>query len=336
MTGQAAQAAPPADSTQQQTPAPVAAVSATFSAKDLGVSAADTGTVNPASQPQISDVQKSFLAIVPEAYKGKEYIQNIAKTENPFEETFKQYEHAQTLIGRSSLQVPDANSTPEQVKEFHKAIGVPETTENYKAKVIEWSEADKPYGELVVGRRLPGVLEAVAEKAHSVGVTDKQFEAVIEAYETGMVNSLKTNMNEQAVQQAKNDVEFTQKMRQHFGDKADKVLENGANLLKSTLPKELADAALAELNGASPSLLAAIAVMTDSFNKRFIREDNTPFSGSSGVSDASPTFRTKAEVEAHTRVMVANPLYRDRQKGQAHLDYVKTVDAFLEKHRALL
>src|ERR1019366_8770265 len=71
----------------------------------------ETNTLIMGQSPP-DDNRKMFDSFVPDSYKSKEYVQNIAKAENPREELFKQYEHAQSLIGKQqTLNVPTGEST---------------------------------------------------------------------------------------------------------------------------------------------------------------------------------------------------------------------------------
>lgn len=277
-----------------------------------------------------NDKQKAFAAAIPDDFKHKEHFQNMLKTEDPFSEMFKQYESAQSMLGqRTGLQVPTAESTPEQVKEWRKAIGVPEETTDYVVKPIEWADEDKPFGKLVTDNRVGEVMTKLGAKAHELGLTPAQFQTLAETYDKEMVNGLKTTMTEQVKAQVEKDRDFTERVKTIYGDKAQQVLDDGRKLLEANVPKEV----LEELHKAPPVALQALTVALASVGKKYIREDN--FNSGGGVS-APPAYTTMAQVsEKANQMRKTLPGYYDNKHAQ-HKESVKKVDDFYEANRALL
>lgn len=79
----------------------------------------------------------------------------------------------QRLIGKKGIIPPDEKSTPEQVSEYRKQMGVPETIEGYQVKPetlpegIEWNDVDtKPFLEIAHKYHAPAGLMKELVAAH--------------------------------------------------------------------------------------------------------------------------------------------------------------------------
>lgn len=284
-----------------------------------------------------NDKQKSFSAVIPEEYKHKEHYQNMLKTDDPFTEMFKSYESAQAMIGqRAGLQVPTAESTPEQVKEWRKATGVPdEIGEAYKPKPIEWADDDKDFAKVVTENRVGDVLTKLGAKAHELGVTPAQFQAIVETYDKEMVAGLKTTMGEQVKVMVERDKDFTTRINKMYGDKTQSVLDAGKALLQANVPAEV----LQELQNAPPAALQALTIALANVGKKYIREDN--FNSQGGLGGAANAYTSGKEVseaanklrnqtDAKGEVIWLNPRHPE------HKALVAKVNKMYEDNRALL
>lgn len=81
----------------------------------------------------------------------------------------KGYLEAEKLIGKKGVIMPGDNATPEEMKQFHAALGVPDTVEGYDLKAPEglpegvWNEE---------------AAKGFAAKAHELGLTPKQVREI--------------------------------------------------------------------------------------------------------------------------------------------------------------
>lgn len=78
------------------------------------------------------------------------------------EELTKGFINAQKMIGRRGVFVPSEKSTPEEISEFRRALGVPETPEGYEAKPeqlppgIDWNDdLAKPFLDIAHKHNIP-------------------------------------------------------------------------------------------------------------------------------------------------------------------------------------
>jgi hypothetical protein len=84
----------------------------------------------------------------------------------------KSYVEVQSLVGKKGIIPPGENATPEQINEFHAALGRPENVEGYDLDSFEVPET------LADVWNMNGVNE-VAEEAFKLGVTKEQFNGLI-------------------------------------------------------------------------------------------------------------------------------------------------------------
>src|ERR1700674_43635 len=110
-----------------------------------------------------------FLKFLPEEYKDTGWAKNLLNNENPIKETFKQFDNAQKLIGSRGPSIPGENATPEQVKAFHQALGVPDDISKYVISPTDWAEDEKAVGEMITKSRSDEVLTQIKQKAQSEG-----------------------------------------------------------------------------------------------------------------------------------------------------------------------
>lgn len=97
-------------------------------------------------QPQQQQQSFDFRSLLPEDIRSAATFEPFAKVTNHkefVEQMARSYHSAQGLIGKKGLQVPGDNATPEQIAEFHKALGVPEKPEDYKFNLPEGYKADE-------------------------------------------------------------------------------------------------------------------------------------------------------------------------------------------------
>jgi len=105
-------------------------------------------------------------------------------------DVIKALHHSHKLLGKKSqaVTVPGENATPEEVSEFRKALGIPESLEEYQIKPdqlpegMDWNdEIAKPYAELAMKHNIPpaAMKELVslhaAQEAQKMQLMGEQF-----------------------------------------------------------------------------------------------------------------------------------------------------------------
>lgn len=279
-------------------------------------SAAGTGVATPESQSQ-SAAPITAMSIgytpgqtvvppktfdVPETYKDKEWVKNIQKAENPQEEFFKQFENAQSLIGKKSeLQIPGKDATPEQVKAFHKQLGVPDDVSGYDIKPVEWTTEDKAIGEYLNASRNDAFMADIKTAAHAAGVTPSQLQALSEAYDKSFAKQHKESLQQQMAKEAEMEKGFDEIATQLFGEAKLSIVNNAQRMMEGLVPNEVKPY-LARLDNQS---LAVLASVLHGVTRKYVKEDGL------GTAGAKTPALSKADIQAEGIRLMSLPAYRD-------------------------
>lgn len=227
----------------------------------------DRPSHTPAAQPNTE-----FLAQVPEGFSDKPWVQDLAKKSNPMLDFFKEYENQRSLIGRKAegLKVPTGDSTPEEWKAFHTALGVPENVDEYKYEEPTVPENLKEYF-----KQDESLLKAMREAAQKAGVTPSGFKHLAAAFDSYYLAQL-----DQTLKAADTNIaELENSFKQKYGDRANQVLEQWGSLSKMA-----PDWASPVLESLPDPAKVALAAWADQVAAKYIREDqldtNVPGTGS--------------------------------------------------------
>lgn len=239
---------------------------------------------------------------VPDEYKDKEWAKNVLKSEKPREEFFKMMDNAQSMIyKKSELQVPGENATPEQIKAFHKQLGVPEDPSAYNVKPVEWAEEDKPIGDFLNASRNEAFMGDIKAAAHAAGVTPAQLQALADAYDRSFAKQHKEAITAQIAKEAELEKGFDELATKLFGDSKFTVVNNAKRMMEGLVPNEVKPY-LAKLDNEA---LAVLASVLQGVTKRYVKED-------AGFSNAGKTVSvTKADIQAEGIRLMSLPAYRD-------------------------
>lgn len=227
---------------------------ATGSSVSVNADAPIPGATPPANQ--------EWLSSVPEAHRGKPWVEKLMMHENPAVEIFNQFDNVQSLIGRKAegLKVPTDASSPEEWKNFHKAIGAPESVEGYEYKAPVVPDSLKEH--FATDENL---LNEMRKVALEVGLTPKAFSKITEAFDNYYIKELeKAKTSADATLSA-----LENGFKTKYGDRAPKVLENWQNSVVGA-SKEHA----AVIDALPAAVKVALAEQYETFAKKYIREDS--------------------------------------------------------------
>lgn len=291
----------------------------------------------PTNQPATAPAAvPDFDTILPEKFKSDEYkgwLDPIRNAENPnkLEVLVEQAWSAQKKIGEKGLKVPDDASTPEDWKAFNKAIGVPDTAEEYKFEPAAWDEADKELGEVMVNSRSPEYMAKVSKMFHDAGVPPKTAQKLINSFDKltlgehrEMIAQLKENGDAA-------DQDFTTRAQKWYGANMDSVMKAGNDLVKAAMadPKTPEDAKAIFTNLGNDFILA-LAPVLDYVSRTYIQEDTggaRSALGSAGAGSQMPV--TEAELRAEGMRLQATPEYQSGDpaaKAKVDAIYAKVVE----------
>lgn len=220
-----------------------------------------------------------FRSLLPEDIRSERTFEPFAKVTNQkefMEQMARSYHSAQGLIGKKGLQVPGDGATPEQIAEFHKALGVPEKPDDYKFNLPEGYQADE------------AKIAAWKKNFKELGIPAKQADKLVGAY-------LKEEMATVAAQQQQLQA-WEQESRQAFGDKLPKVLNEVDYALKEVDPSgDLTKLLDSTGLGNNKLVIQALATLGATLAERGPRGD-----GAGVVTNMTPS-QAQAEIQTFER-----------------------------------
>jgi hypothetical protein len=221
---------------------------------------------------------------IPEAYRGKDYLQG-AKS---MEDVFSMLDNAQTLIGKRPAGIPQENASQEEWDKFYQSMGRPEKPEDYQFATPEGVQVNEEFS------------GAMKKLLHGAGLSQKQAEMIQAGYDAFAAQSA-----------TQNDEQFEQLAKDTFGTDQEKVLATAKGLIAAHMPDTFKEH-LETLDNKSLILLSGVL---NNIQKKYIREDQLPSGGEPGGSPvdhealrkegrelmASPAFTNKSHPD-HNRV----------------------------------
>lgn len=235
-----------------------------------------------------SDSKKLLDQIVPDAQKGKDWYQNISKTEDPMAEFWKRWENRESLIGRQmTVNAPDENATPEQIATYRKAIGVPDTADEYKyaGLTVDDKDPDKEIVTLLNQARPEAFMKAAADAAHKMGITPKQFAAYNEFLDKEYIKTQKAAMAEYQQQRQTQEADVVKRSTEIFGARLPQVKANADKFL-AMVPENVR--ALAPAMDANARIV--LAAMFDAVHQNYVKEDRLLPTTSNGGTTAGSDY----------------------------------------------
>ena len=219
----------------------------------------------PTPVTQAPPTDNPFLKSAPEGYADKQWVQDLAKSENPMAELFKKVENQNQLIGKKSegLKVPGEGATPEDWQAFHKAIGVPENVDGYAYEAPQVPDNLKEFFQ--VDNDLMAAMKAAALKG---GVTPQAFKEMAAAFDGYYLGQLQTAQANAQAAQEKIQAEFASK----YGERSSEVLANWGKL--SAMAPEWTKPVFDALPDIAKT---AIAAWADTVSGKYIKEDKLDF-----------------------------------------------------------
>lgn len=222
-------------------------------------------------------------AFIPEAYREKEWVKNTLKNDNPTEAFFSQFENAQKMIGKPA-NIPGPDATPEQIQEWHKALGVPESKDGYEYKGVEWNDDQKQIGEALDSARVPEIMDGMKEAARQLGITPAQFAGLAKAQD-----ELTVQFRGEAIKESFQ--KFEDLMDKEYGAEKGKVADAAREIWQRTASDKLKDYVL----GLPEEAQFAVTQMAWEMHNLFVKPDkfnpNSTTTASSGMSEADKQRR---------------------------------------------
>lgn len=259
--------------------------------------------------------------LIPEEYREKPYIQNILKSEKPNEQLFKEFDGLQKKLGeRSNLSIPKEDAGEEEWNKFYQSLGRPEKADDYTIDKPTWGDEDKDIGKFIEDLRGNENFEKdVKTLFHKAGLTPQQVKILAPGFDEVMVKNNREFFQQAAGAQTELERDYSERMKDIFGNRAEKVNEVGRKLIRENAPdnvKKMVD----ELDNKSQAILAAVL---DNINKKYIKEDGKVTAG--GTSGNEQTVREEG------RKLMAHPAFTDVEHPLHD-----TINAQVKAHYAMI
>jgi hypothetical protein len=267
-----------------------------------GAGAAGQGDGTPAgaggtgNQSQQSQPTPDWRTSLPEELRSEKVFESIKGKDwaeaGPV--LAKNYLNAQKLVGAEKLVLPTKDSTPEQVAEFRKKLGVPDKADEYGIALPEGMKEEQLNKES---------LDTWRQRLHAQGIPKAAAEAIIKDY----LADTKGMMDAQTKAQEEQAKAWQQELRQKFGVNYDKSI----NLARYAL-EEFADPKLTEWlestgAGNNPTVVEFFSKVGAAMS------EDRPRTGVGGVEGGEP--RSKAQAQA-----AINEFHRNEAKQKALWD----------------
>lgn len=267
----------------------------------------------PPAEPTTPPAEpKSFIEQIPEAFREKPWAKENAKDPDTF---FKFVDNQNALIGKKGVIVPGDGATPEQMNEYLKAIGRPDSPDEYEFTPIE---------ELKDTKRNAETEAAVKKLMHEVGIPKQMATKLQQGYEKMMYEQNKAVVDAQKAE----DAAFEQFNKTFFGDKKETIVTNAQKVLREL---DLPEGAKVMMDKMNSEQLAMVIAVTDGLYKKYGKEDG--FRG--GDPGAGPsTSESYDELSAKQRELMKQPGFDDwRHENHATLQAQNKV--IMEKMRSI-
>lgn len=253
---------------------------------------------------------KGFVDYVPEAYRGKDWVNQLSQSQDPMGEMFKQFDNQLSLIGRKAegLRVPGEGAAPEDWQNFYKQIGVPDSPDKYDYEPPAVDESLKPY--YATDEKLIGVMKEAAMKA---GLRPEGFKALAQAFDNYYLGELQqtATKTQEYLNRLEND------FKQKHGERSQQILETWQNSLNDVSQEQLA-----VIESLDPRVKVLLAEQFDKFAKKYVREDSLNL----GVPSQTQAMNATQYGEEYARAFAAlrranpgSPEYLDAKKAYENL-----------------
>lgn len=253
---------------------------------DIGDVLGENPTETPEETPSFS---------LPDEYKEKPWAQGI----DSMESLLKQFDNAQSLIGRKTIGVPGEGASEDEWNEFYNRMGRPEAPEKYEFEPASVPEGLELPEEI---KRTEDEEKAIREIFHQAGLTKEQAKAVLKKTDEAFYAKYKDSIEEMKAQREAHDKEFLSLAEKEFGAEKTQMIAVAETLLKKYVPDALADHVRGLDNQSMLALSGALYKM--------YKETKGEGSFNKDVDHIKPA-RSPQELRDEARKIMADPAYQD-------------------------
>lgn len=290
---------------------------------NAGIAAAgfsvNPGPDNPPDTSALDSARDSFEKLVPESMRSEDWFKNTMKSETPpMENMIKQYKDTFAMVGKS-LKIPTETATPEEIKNFNKALGVPDTTESYTMPQIDWGD-DKELGAQIESAIDENYLKGMKEVALEAGITNKQWQKIVAGNNKLALALTKADQAKNIQTREANRADFAEKAKAQYGDRWEGVMESSWRIINQTIPPEMVSLIPSLDNNARMILAASI----NEIKNRYISAD----SFSTKQNQANTSILTAQDLKAQGEELMMSKEFNDPNHARHKEVYDKVQSIF--------
>ncbi len=253
---------------------------------------------------------QGLSTLIPESYRDKDWVKQNTKDPESF---FKFVDNLNTTVGKKGVIIPGEKATPEEMKAFHSALGVPAKPEEYEFIEIE---------ELKGSKRIPETDAAVKKIMHEAGIPKEAAKKLQAGFEKLMFQSHKKMLDENKAL----DDAFDAATAKMFGDKKEVALANAKKLITENTSAEI----IPMVDKLDNNALLVLTAVLEGITKKYIKEDG--FSGGgAGGGGGSDTYES---LSAQQRELMKNKAFTDYNHPD-HEKLMKQNKVLMDKMRAI-
>jgi len=247
-------------------------------------------TPPPAATPEVG-AKKSFSEFIPEDFRSKPYLKEIAAMEDGPEARvalFKKLDGAETLVGKKSG-VPAADAPAEEWEKFGTALR-PEKPEDYEIVVPEGDKEDPVFSKMV------------RDSFHKAGIHKSQARKFQDALVPALREAQKAQVEAGKAAAIEQDKKFDAEVTTMFGAEKDKALAKAKAMLDTataTVP-----AARERLGKLDNDAVLVVAALYHAIHSKYESEDR----GADGGGKSS-TPQDGVSLRDEVNKLVATPAY---------------------------
>jgi hypothetical protein len=222
-----------------------------------------------------TEIQKTWVDSVPAEYRGKDYVTELAKHQDPATELFKQFENQRSLVGQKDigLQVPGDQAPEHEWRAFYTKLGAPESADKYTYEAPKAPAGLEQYYK--TDEKLLGFMRDTAFKS---GMNQKQWDAMSKGFDNYYSEALQATHTE-----AQNYLKTLQDtFNKSYGEKAPQVMQAFDKAASST-----PDFAKAWINAQGAEGKAAMAALFHNFATKYVGEDKLDMTNTTGGATGS-------------------------------------------------
>lgn len=205
---------------------------------------------------------------VPAEYADTPWAKNLLGAEDPTAALWKNYANLQPLLGKKYVAGPPEGATPEQVKEYREAAGVPVEATGYEFPTeIKYEKPEhEAIGKALADSRSPEVIAGLKSIFHDLNIPAGTAKALIERHDKLIAEHEATR---QAAHLEAQNTAYAKLMADRFGTQSKEVQARTMESLKKHMPAEL----IPSIDGMTNEQQIALSVWAESMRKEYGRPD---------------------------------------------------------------